>query len=77
MAPGAIQRVSGANVTGATVDLGSNIVDTVLESKGNATLTNGPVSWRALAALYRFAGTAQQFFLVRQGVFFQRRRQPL
>ncbi len=70
LAPGAIQRVSGANVTGATVDLGSNIVDTVLESEGNATLTNGPVSWRGLAALYRFAGTAQQFFLVRQGVFF-------
>ena len=48
-----MSSISGTGYSGASIDLGSSIVDTALESQGSSTISHGSVSFLGTAIWYR------------------------
>ncbi|MCK4624222.1 MAG: carboxypeptidase regulatory-like domain-containing protein [Phycisphaerae bacterium] len=69
-------RITGKDYTGAKVDLGNSVTDVAIESSGKKAVKCDKVSFRGLAALYRFKDKANAFYFVRKGRIFDDGAKP-
>jgi hypothetical protein len=65
-----VTRVKTGDHTGAVVDLGGGVVDTVLETGGTSPVTEGSVSFAARFTTFRQTSAGLAFYFVRKGTSF-------
>ncbi|NQT91375.1 MAG: hypothetical protein HQ559_01340, partial [Lentisphaerae bacterium] len=66
-AKAAMTRLAPAGGTGARIDHGNGTADVALSSDGTTTSSDGTVSFRGSACLYRTTTATNTFYLVRKG----------
>jgi len=62
-----MDRLSGAGHSGASVDLGDDVIDVALESDGLTEQAHAGVTFRGKATVYRKQDDALRFYFVRKG----------